>query len=315
MRHLFSSDVFQFCNPKLRGLHIKSVKNGYLWNFWLLSLSSSTDLVGEIKEHAMSRKAIKKEVEIQSNALTLIGDLVIPDRPQGLILFAHGSGSSRHSARNRYVAERLNRSGFATLLLDLLTSQEEREEEYSMHFRFDIDMLATRLCAAVDWLCQNEETKKLAIGLFGASTGSAAALACAAKRRANISAVVSRGGRPDLAADALPYVLCPTLFLVGGFDPEVMAMNEKSLHSMNCYREIEIIPGASHLFEEPGRLEQVATLATWWFARYCSMSFAPRVKSTERKDRMSASMVELANGVGHIKPVHRYGDSSHQMGR
>lgn len=222
----------------------------------------------------MDRKVLRKEVEIDTNAVTLTGDLVIPERPQAIILFAHGSGSSRHSSRNRYVAERLNRSGFATLLLDLLTDQEEREEQYTMHFRFDIDMLATRLCGAVDWLGKTADTRNLTIGLFGASTGSAAALACAAKRRSKISAVVSRGGRPDLAPSALPYVLCPTLFLVGGFDPKVMSMNEKALHSMNCYREIEIIPGASHLFEEPGRLEQVATLATWWFARHCSLSFS-----------------------------------------
>jgi len=253
----------------------------------------------------MNAKRLGKEVLIEDNAVTLVGDLVIPSRSQALIVFAHGSGSSRHSSRNRYVADRLNRSGFATMLLDLLTPEEEREERYTMHFRFDIDMLSTRLCAAVDWLSADSATESLMIGLFGASTGSAAALSCAAKRRSKISSIVSRGGRPDLALEALPYVLCPTLFLVGGFDPQVMSLNEKALHSMTCHREIEIIPGASHLFEEPGKLEQVATLATWWFARHSSPQFAPDLHEPELFDEMNASLMETGEHLKRMNGVHQ----------
>lgn len=255
---------------------------------------------------------MRKEVLIENNAVTLAGDLVIPQRPQALILFAHGSGSSRRSTRNRYVAERLNKSGFATLLLDLLTDEEEREEHYSMHFRFDIDMLSTRLCAAVDWLENEKATGNLALGLFGASTGSAAALSCAAKRPSKVAAIVSRGGRPDLAAEALPYVICPTLFLVGGFDPHVMGLNENALHSMKCHSEIEIIPGATHLFEEPGKLEQVATLATWWFARHCTLKFAPGLKPYELCDGMNTSFMEPMEHLERMNNIERYHDSRHR---
>ncbi len=246
----------------------------------------------------------RKEVKIHDDAVILSGDLVIPEGASSVIVFAHGSGSNRKSARNKYVADKLNRSGFATLLLDLLTDKEERQEQYTMHYRFDADMLSTRLCSAVDWLSFNEETQNLSIGLFGSSTGSAAALICAAKRRLKVAAIVSRGGRPDLAEQSLPYVLCPTLFLVGGFDPKVMALNEKALHMMNCHKEIEIIPGASHLFEEQGKLDMVATMATWWFARYCTLQFAPSLMPYEMLDSFSPSMAEhidRAYNRGHHK--------------
>lgn len=244
------------------------------------------------KSYVMSKNIFQHEVQIEENGVVLRGDLTIPERAASIIVFAHGSGSSRHSSANKYVAERLNRSGFATLLLDLLTEQEEEEERHTMHHRFDVEMLSSRLCAAIDWLSFSAETANLNIGLFGASTGSAAALMCAAKRRLKVAAVVSRGGRPDLAQEALPYVLCPTLFLVGGFDPYVMAMNEKALRAMSCHREIEMIPGAGHLFEEPGKLEQVATLSAWWFVRYATLECNHGSKADGKAQSISSSLLE-----------------------
>ncbi len=235
---------------------------------------------------------LRKEIKIQDGSVSLVGDLVIPDNASAIIVFAHGSGSSRNSKRNKYVAERFNRSGFATLQLDLLTEKELSQEQFSMHYRFDADMLSSRLCAAVDWLSFEILTQNLSIGLFGTSTGSAAALICAAKRRLKIAAIVSRGGRPDMAEESLPYVLCPTLFLIGGFDPKVMALNEKALHMMNCHKEIEIIPGATHSFEEPGKLDLVATMATWWFARYCTLQFAPDHTSGNSIEGFSPAMTD-----------------------
>lgn len=240
----------------------------------------------------MDRNTCKQEISVQSNAVTIMGDLTIPERASAVILFAHGSGSSRHSSRNQYIAAQLNRSGFATLLMDLLTLREEREEHFSHHFRFDIDLLSERLCSAVDWLSTDTSTKNFAIGLFGASTGSAAAISCAAKRPERISSIVSRGGRPDLAPEALPKVLCPTLFIVGGFDPQVLVFNEKALQAMHCHREIEIIPGAHHLFEEVGKLDVVASMATWWFARHCILQFSPHSAENVRAGRLDPSMLE-----------------------
>lgn len=244
---------------------------------------------------------LRKEVKIQDNSVSLVGDLVIPDNASAIIVFAHGSGSSRNSKRNKYVAARFNRSGFATLQLDLLTEKELTQEQFSMHYRFDADMLSTRLCAAVDWLSFDADTQNLSIGLFGTSTGSAAALICAAKRRLKIAAIVSRGGSPDMVEGSLPYVLCPTLFLIGGFDPKLMVINEKALHMMNCHKEIEIIPGATHSFEEPGKLDLVATMATLWFARYCVLQFAPEHKAGE----IAGDLYPLASeGLGHLdRPI------------
>lgn len=227
----------------------------------------------------MERSSRIQTIHIESNAVSITGDLTIPKGASAVILFAHGSGSSRHSSRNKYVASQLNKGGFATLLLDLLTTQEEHEERFTNHLRFDIDLLSGRLCHAVDWLSDNTFTKNMAVGLFGASTGSAAALQCAAERSGKIAALVSRGGRPDLAGDALPMVLCPTLFIVGGFDPHVLVLNEKALHKMHCPREIEIIPGAGHLFEEVGKIDIVAAMAGWWFARHCLPTFAHRLET------------------------------------
>lgn len=196
----------------------------------------------------------------------LNGDLGIPDGAQGLVVFAHGSGSSRLSPRNRAVSAALWAWGFATLLLDLLTRDEERIDEITREHRFDISLLAERLVAAGDWASREEQVLNLPIGLFGASTGAAAALVAAAQRPAVIRAVVSRGGRPDLAGAALEHVRAPTLLIVGGDDTHVIDLNREALHRLHCTKRLEIIPHATHLFEEPGALDQVAALARQWFA-------------------------------------------------
>jgi dienelactone hydrolase len=192
----------------------------------------------------------------------------MPVRPHGLVLFAHGSGSSRHSRRNQYVARALERRGLATLLIDLLTADEEAIDEQTAEYRFDIDMLAERLVAIVDWLRRQAATKSLPIGLFGASTGGGAALVAAGARPREIAAVVSRGGRPDLAAAALPRVTSPTLLIVGGLDTDVIEMNRDARRQMRGEVVLEIVPGATHLFEEPGALERVAELAGDWFTQH-----------------------------------------------
>jgi len=199
---------------------------------------------------------------------TLEGDLQLPPSARGLVLFAHGSGSSRHSPRNRFVAGQLQSRGLGTLLMDLLTAEEEAADDRTGHLRFDIALLADRLGGAIDWLATNVRTEKLEIGLFGASTGGGAALVAAAKRPERIRAVVSRGGRPDLAGEALGEVKAATLLIVGGEDGAVIGMNRDAFKQMHCERRVEVIPGASHLFEEPGTLEEVARLAGDWFVKY-----------------------------------------------
>jgi putative phosphoribosyl transferase len=207
-------------------------------------------------------------VRIDANGVLLEGNLLLPDTARGLVVFAHGSGSSRFSSRNRSVAEVLRGAGHGTLLLDLLTRDEEEVDERTRHLRFDIRMLADRLVQTVSWLRQQKETGGLRIGLFGASTGGGAALVAAAAIPSEIAAVVSRGGRPDLAGPALPHVKAPTLLIVGGNDGPVIVMNREAYDQMQCERKLEIVPGASHLFEEPGTLERVAILARNWFTRY-----------------------------------------------
>ena len=196
------------------------------------------------------------------------GDLVVPENATGLIIFAHGSGSSRHSSRNRFVARELNRGRLATLLMDLLTPEEESVDLRTRHLRFDIGMLADRLVHAAEWAGSTAGIRDLTIGYFGASTGGGAALVAAAQRPARIGVVVSRGGRPDLAGAALPRVAAPTLLIVGGCDYPVIDMNEEAMHAMRCEKRLEIVPGATHLFEEPGTLERVADLARNWFQRH-----------------------------------------------
>jgi putative phosphoribosyl transferase len=209
-----------------------------------------------------------REVEVRTGDAVLAGTLVVPPQPRGVVLFAHGSGSSRHSARNRFVAEELQRGGLATLLIDLLTGEEEAVDIRTRHLRFDIDLLARRLAGAVEWLGSEPETADLRVGLFGASTGGGAALVAAAERPDAVAAVVSRGGRPDLAGEALPRVRTPTLLIVGGDDTPVIGMNREAMAQMRASVELKIVPGASHLFEEPGTLEAVAELARDWFLRH-----------------------------------------------
>lgn len=210
----------------------------------------------------------ERHIAIDIGAAALQGDLVIPAAAAGVVLFAHGSGSSRLSSRNRYVAGVLQQGGFATLLLDLLTEQEERVDQITRQVRFDIPLLAERLTRAVVWLRLESDTSSLPIGLFGASTGAAAALITAAERADAIRAVVSRGGRPDLAGDALPRVEAPTLLIVGSRDEHVIELNEQAMARMHARTELSIIPGATHLFEETGTLEIVADRALRWFADY-----------------------------------------------
>jgi putative phosphoribosyl transferase len=203
--------------------------------------------------------------EITSGDATLTGELSTIAAPRGVVLFAHGSGSSRHSPRNQYVAEQLRQAGFATLLIDLLTAGEELADLDDAQLRFNIDLLSGRVADIVDWLAQQAVSRDLPIGLFGASTGAAAALGAAAARPELVGAVVSRGGRPDLAGLALPRVQAPTLLIVGGNDYPVIGINRDALQFMSCERSLEVVPGATHLFEEAGALSTVARLAGDWF--------------------------------------------------
>ena len=207
-------------------------------------------------------------VVIPAGDEALPGDLVVPDGARGLVLFAHGTGSSRHSPRNRFVAEALRRRGLATLLFDLLTPEEDRIDQRTAELRFDIDLLARRLVAATDWVHGEPATRGLVLGYFGASTGAAAALAAAVFRPKAAQAIVSRGGRPDLATSALPQVRAPTLLIVGGNDREVLRLNQKALKQMSAPAKLQVVPGATHLFEEPGTMEEVARLAGEWFEKH-----------------------------------------------
>lgn len=226
----------------------------------------------------------QKLVHVSAGPVELEGNLSLPSNASGIVLFAHGSGSSRHSPRNRFVAEQLLQAGLATLLIDLLTAKEEIADRSSGHLRFDIQLLAQRLGYVTDWLKQNPSTHALKIGYFGASTGAGAALLTAADHPQDVAAIVSRGGRPDLAGDALLRVKAPTLLIIGGEDHDVIRLNETALAQISGEKRLDIIPGATHLFEESGTLEQVASLARQWFERYLisatahpnSASFAKR---------------------------------------
>ena len=206
------------------------------------------------------------EVRIQAGHAVLSGNLTIPGNAIALVLFAHGSGSSRHSPRNQFVARTLNGAGLATLLFDLLTPDEKVTDMYTREHRFNIGLLAERLVHATKWAKQQEQTRDLRAGYFGSSTGAAAALVAAAEIAQDVGAIVSRGGRPDLAGDALPKVHAPTLLIVGGNDDIVIELNEMARDQMRCQVKLEIVPGATHLFEEPGALEKVARLASDWFS-------------------------------------------------
>lgn len=207
-------------------------------------------------------------VQIQADDVSLEGNIGLPEGASGIVVFAHGSGSSRFSPRNQFVAETLREGGLATLLFDLLTSEEEEVDQRTRELRFDIQMLASRVVGATDWLVKQPYAQHLKVGYFGSSTGAAAALIAASKREGVAEAIVSRGGRPDLASGRLPDVKAPTLLIVGGKDQPVIQMNRQAMEQMQTRKELQIVPGASHLFEEPGALEQVAELARNWFLKH-----------------------------------------------
>ncbi|MBZ5504583.1 MAG: dienelactone hydrolase family protein [Acidobacteriia bacterium] len=230
-----------------------------------------------IKFHRPSELATPVQIPIEN--LVLHGDLRVPPDAMGIVLFVHGSGSSRFSPRNRYVAEELHKRGLITLLLDLLTEEEQKIDADTMQYRFDISLLASRSTLAASWLHGQSGMSRLPIGLFGASTGAAAALITAAELKQQITAVVSRGGRPDLADEFLDQVEAPTLLIVGGKDETVQALNRKAMAKMHCPNRLHIVPGATHLFEERGALEQVVTAAAEWFVQHMQAKGAP---STQR---------------------------------
>jgi dienelactone hydrolase len=211
---------------------------------------------------------IVTEVRIPVGGVMVEGNLTIPDGVQGVVVFAHGSGSSRFSPRNQYVSHEFVKVNMGTLLFDLLTREEEEEDIVTAEYRFNIPLLAERLIAATEWLRADPNTRKLSLGYFGASTGAAAALIAAAKLPHEVSAVVSRGGRPDLAENYLPQVRAPTLLLVGGEDTEVIELNREAMAQITTEKQLLIVPGATHLFEEPGKLEEVAKLSADWFVRH-----------------------------------------------
>jgi len=215
---------------------------------------------------AQTETARARDVRIRSGKVILQGDLSIPTGAEGVVLFAHGSGSSRHSPRNQFVARTIREAGVGTLLFDLLTKEEEAIDVRTRHLRFDIGLLAERLIDATYWL--KGDLSHLTVGFFGSSTGGGAALVAAAEVGETVGAVVSRGGRPDLAEDALPHIRCPTLLIVGGLDYPVIKLNQAAFSRLRCEKELKIVPGASHLFEEPGTLEKAAQLASQWFMKY-----------------------------------------------
>jgi pimeloyl-ACP methyl ester carboxylesterase len=214
---------------------------------------------------------LDQEQRISVGETVLPADVRLPDQARGVVLFAHGSGSSRHSPRNRAVAERLRREHLGTVLADLLTEAEEREDEVSAHLRFDIELLAGRLIGIMHWMSEQPDTYRLPVGLFGASTGAAAALVATARAPQHVQAVVSRGGRPDLAGDALHEVRAPTLLLVGGRDTPVLQLNEQAMQALSAPARLHVVAGATHLFEEPGTLEEVADQAAAWFAEHLTL--------------------------------------------
>jgi len=248
----------------------------YAVGLWYEDFSETTD--EEVRE-LLARAArelpaggVERQVRVPAGGAPLEGTLAGPSGARGVVLFAHGSGSSRHSPRNRFVAEQLREGGLATLLVDLLTAEEEAVDARTRQLRFDIGLLADRLVGAIDWLGREPATRGLPVGLFGASTGAAAALVAAATRPDAVEAVVSRGGRPDLAGVALPRVRAPSLFVVGARDEQVIELNKEAMARMRAPVRLEIIPGATHLFEEPAALEQVARLAGEWFVRHLTMA-------------------------------------------
>jgi len=230
------------------------------------------------------QNGIESEVSIECRHALLEGALVVPERSVGIVLFAHGSGSSRRSPRNRYVAQVLQSQGIATLLFDLLTRAEESVDEFTGKLRFDIPFLAERLIGATHWVLQRPDLQSLAIGYFGASTGAGAALVAASRLPDVVRAVVSRGGRPDLAGDALRSVAVPTLLIVGGNDDPVIGLNQTALARLKCpEKKLVVIPGATHLFEEPGALQEVAHIAAGWFTQYLPTASRARASAGQQR--------------------------------
>ena len=211
-------------------------------------------------------------VVIPTDSVVLEGELELPRHTRGVVVFAHGSGSGRHSPRNQFVARMLREAGIGTLLLDLLTSEEEKQDNLTGLFRFDVEMLAKRLVDVTHWLTKQARTRKLKVCFFGSSTGAGAALLAAAELGDQVVAIVSRGGRPDLAHETLSMVKSPTLLIVGGYDEVVISMNDDAYGKLHCPKDFRIVPGATHLFEEPGKLEQVAELSAQWFAKHLNIS-------------------------------------------
>jgi putative phosphoribosyl transferase len=250
----------------------------YAVGLWYEDFSETSD--EEVREllawaaRELPGGGVERQVRVAAGGLSLEGTLGVPSGARGAVLFAHGSGSSRHSPRNRFVAEELREGGLATLLVDLLSAEEEAVDARTQKLRFDIGLLADRLVGAIEWLGRQPATRGLPDGLFGASTGAAAALVAAAARPDTVEAVVSRGGRPDLAGVALPRVRAPSLFIVGGSDEQVIELNQQAMALMHAPVRLEIVPGATHLFEEPGTLEQVARLAGEWFVRHLTAARA-----------------------------------------
>jgi dienelactone hydrolase len=250
--------------------------------------------------------AVVSQVAIPADRHRLEGDLILPPGAPGVVLFAHGSGSSRHSRRNQYVAHALREHGMGTLLFDLLTPEEERVDQVTGRMRFDIALLAQRLANAAEWV--HRQQSDLDIGYFGASTGGGAALVAETNSPVPIKAVVSRGGRPDLAGTALPKVKAPTLLIVGGDDTPVVAMNEEAFARLQCPKKFEIIPGAGHLFEEPGALEQVAQAAAGWFKRHFGCESGEGGADRPRVRRVSSQRRQDANGLGGWNPGRKSGE-------
>jgi pimeloyl-ACP methyl ester carboxylesterase len=222
------------------------------------------------------------QIRVTVAGVELDGELALPAKAPGLVLFAHGSGSSRHSPRNQFVAGVLRQAGLGTLLFDLLTVQEEQAETPTRHLRFNIGLLAERLATVTRWALDQATTRDIPVGFFGASTGAAAALVAAARLGESVGAVVSRGGRPDLAGDALEQVRAPTLLIVGGEDRAVLPLNERAYERLNCEKALRIVPGASHLFEEPGTLEIVARMAAEWFSEHFAVGHSRSIREQSR---------------------------------
>ena len=236
--------------------------------FWYRDFEQTSDEEVIVLLERARREGAERAVEVPAGPVELAGNLSVPEGAGGVVLFAHGSASGRRSPRNRHVARALGEAGFATLLIDLLTPDEEEADRESGHLRFDVGLLARRLAGATHWLRRNPDTRDLPVGYFGASTGAGAALVAAAERPREVGAVVSRGGRPDLAGDTLPLVEAPTLLIVGSDDEPVIRMNEEALGRLRAEKRLEIVPGAGHLFEEPETLQEVARLAAGWFTRH-----------------------------------------------